>query len=1114
MTNYLLSGTVAGPSGFLNGAGVYAYKASLFTSPPTAGQPAPTGLTLGTDYFGPATTGTQWGGPGQWELTVTAAVNYYIGVQYPIGSTTAQWYWSFDDSLTQIKGDTGAQGPQGYQGNQGYQGTQGNQGTQGVQGTRGYQGYQGFQGTQGVQGTQGFQGNQGFQGSTGSQGAQGVTGATGAQGTQGVQGSTGPQGNQGLTGSQGPQGTQGNQGTQGTQGLTGATGAQGTQGFQGTQGVQGTQGYQGVTGATGSQGSQGSQGTQGNQGFQGVQGTQGNQGFQGTQGLTGPQGPQGYQGTQGNQGYQGYQGYQGNIGPQGAGGTSAYYGSYYSTSTQTLSTANTGQAITFNGTYQQAGISVASSSRITFAYAGQYGINFSAQLTQTDNSTDQVLIWLRKNGSDVSQSNTDVTMDKQNSDKVAAWEWQVTAAANDYFEIYWTSNSTSVTLLAISSPTTGPAIPSVIANAYLITAAGATGAQGAQGSQGVQGTQGNQGYQGATGATGAQGPQGFQGVQGSQGNQGFQGVTGATGSQGPQGFQGSTGSQGTQGATGAQGSTGATGAQGPQGYQGYQGATGAQGTQGTTGAQGATGPQGVQGATGAQGSQGSTGAQGPQGSQGSTGATGSQGPQGFQGTQGNQGTQGTQGSQGNQGSQGSQGTSVALATVSLTAQSAAQAATTLYTPASDGLFTINYYAKVTTAATTSSTLGVFSVISTDTDSNVVTSVGQSTQQNSLTTGFISGSITVYAKASTPIQYSLAYASSGATAMQYELRVVVAGTTAPSSTGTVSSFNGRTGAVTPGSSDYTAAQVGALPIATTVAAKNVLINGNMDIWQRGTTGFTTGYTADRWLIGGTQTVSQSTDVPYSGAKYSMDTVSTGANYNIIKQRIESFNSETLIAGTATISFWAKSLSGTNTLNVAFYYATAVDNFASQTYINTVGFGVPSTSWTFYSGQVTLPSAALSNGIEIQIYRDNSVANEFKLSQVQFENGSTATTFSRAGGTIQGELAACQRYYNAYAVGDHFPIMTTTWSSTTGIEGILQYPVPMRATPSISQNVSINGFALNTGTNFQVFSTLGIDLASSTAMMIYSVSTLTTGTAGQAARLYTSGSTAFLGLSAEL
>jgi hypothetical protein len=229
---------------------------------------------------------------------------------------------------------------------------------------------------------------------------------------------------------------------------------------------------------------------------------------------------------------------------------------------------------------------------------------------------------------------------------------------------------------------------------------------------------------------------------------------------------------------------------------------------------------------------------------------------------------------------------------------------------------------------------------------------------------------------------------------------------------------------------------------------------MDIWQRGTTGFTTGYTADRWLIGGAQTVSQSTDVPYSGAKYSMDTVSTGANYNIIKQRIESFNSETLIAGTATISFWAKSVSGTNSLNVAFYYATAVDNFASQTYINTVGFGVPSTSWTFYSGQVTLPSAALSNGIEIQIYRDNSVANEFKLSQVQFENGPTATAFSRAGGTIQGELAACQRYYQQISSsvngGANYMVFGSgiAYSSTGAYSILINLPVTLRGTPSFT------------------------------------------------------------------
>jgi len=157
--------------------------------------------------------------------------------------------------------------------------------------------------------------------------------------------------------------------------------------------------------------------------------------------------------------------------------------------------------------------------------------------------------------------------------------------------------------------------------------------------------------------------------------------------------------------------------------------------------------------------------------------------------------------------------SVPLATVDLTAQSAAISATTLYTPPTAGIYTITYYAKVTTAATTSSVLGAFSVISTDTDSNVVNTVGNTSTQNSLTTGFISGTITVYAKASTAIQYTMGYTSSGATAMQYELHMAVSGSTISTSTGTVTSFNGRSGTVTPGNADYLAVPTGGLTGAT-------------------------------------------------------------------------------------------------------------------------------------------------------------------------------------------------------------------------------------------------------------------------------------------------------------
>jgi len=180
--------------------------------------------------------------------------------------------------------------------------------------------------------------------------------------------------------------------------------------------------------------------------------------------------------------------------------------------------------------------------------------------------------------------------------------------------------------------------------------------------------------------------------------------------------------------------------------------------------------------------------------------------------------------------------SSANATVNLTAQSAAKSVTTLFTPVNDGLYQIAYYAKVTTAATTSSTIGPFTVTSTDPDGNTVVSVGDSTSQNSTTTGFINGIIPVYAKGGTAVQYSLGYASSGATAMQYELRIVSSGTTAPNYTGQVASFNGRTGAVTPATGDYSFSQIsGNVALASQVSGTLAVANGGTGVTTKTGTG---------------------------------------------------------------------------------------------------------------------------------------------------------------------------------------------------------------------------------------------------------------------------------------
>ena len=216
-----------------------------------------------------------------------------------------------------------------------------------------------------------------------------------------------------------------------------------------------------------------------------------------------------------------------------------YYGSFYDTTTQTLSAANTPTVITLNTTSESNSVTIDSTykSRIKFTYAGTYNIQFSAQVSTSGSSTANV--WIRKNGTDLSWTNGEVDTSNQNHYVLPAWNYVLTLAANDYIEFVWMSNSSSSTLLA-QAATTSPASPAVAS--MIVTA------------QQVMYTQ--LGPTGATGATGA------------TGNTGSNGSTGATGSTGPTGPTGNTGSTGQTGATGATGQTGATGSTGSTGATG------------------------------------------------------------------------------------------------------------------------------------------------------------------------------------------------------------------------------------------------------------------------------------------------------------------------------------------------------------------------------------------------------------------------------------------------------------------------------------------------------------------------------------------------------------------
>lgn len=148
----------------------------------------------------------------------------------------------------------------------------------------------------------------------------------------------------------------------------------------------------------------------------------------------------------------------------GALGSTGYAGSFYDTTIQTNPIASTPMAIKYNTSEISDGVQIVNTSQIKVSHTGNYNIQFSAQLDKTDSGDDEANIWIRKNGSDVNWTNTKILVHGNNAKHVAAWNWVVSAQANDYFQIMWSSADTSMRIAAETGLTlpTRPDIPSVI----------------------------------------------------------------------------------------------------------------------------------------------------------------------------------------------------------------------------------------------------------------------------------------------------------------------------------------------------------------------------------------------------------------------------------------------------------------------------------------------------------------------------------------------------------------------------------------------------------------------------------------------------------------------------
>jgi hypothetical protein len=261
------------------------------------------------------------------------------------------------------------------------------------------------------------------------------------------------------------------------------------------------------------------------------------------------------------------------------------------------------------------------------------------------------------------------------------------------------------------------------------------------------------------------------------------------------------------------------------------------------------------------------------------------------------------------------------------------------------------------------------------------------------------------------------------------------------------------------------------VAPFVGAKNFIINGNFDSWQRGTSftfasgGATTSrYTTDRWSYGGESgfTISRQTAVN-TGSSYALrlqrNSGSTSTGDQFLAYVLESSMAQQFAGQTATLSFYLRKgadFSGSSTYAL-IRTGTGTDEGVSAMYMSAwagyvqqIKTQAPTTTSTRYSFTFTIPSNVKELGFLIGYAGASGTAGAndwIEYEQMQFEIGSVATPFSRAGGTIQGEIALCQRYYIRQTGTQPNAVYASSLAfGTTGVVVNYQVPVSMRVYPT--------------------------------------------------------------------
>ena len=319
--------------------------------------------------------------------------------------------------------------------------------------------------------------------------------------------------------------------------------------------------------------------------------------------------------------------------------------------------------------------------------------------------------------------------------------------------------------------------------------------------------------------------------------------------------------------------------------------------------------------------------------------------------------------------------------------------------------------------------------------------------------------------------------------------------------------------------------------------NPVLNSAMQIWQRGTSmaAGTTTFCADRWgnfrgVSGSTfsrQTTSDTTNLPNIQycVRAQRDSGDTNTTTIYLLQDFESVNSIPFAGKTITLSFYARAganySAASNALVTNLYTGTGTDQSLRTGY---TGAATPisqtttlTTTWQRFTYTGTIATTATQIGLRFDFTPVGTAGADdyFEMTGVQIDIGSVVLPFRTTTGTIQGELAACQRYYYRIAGGQTYSLVANSAvaKASNDSNAFIMFPVPMRVNPTSmdSSNLAFNNYADTS------YSLSAISFTSTTASPfgVIAFGTISGATAGHFGKWVNNNNAAgYLGFSAEL